>query len=213
MASKKKTNLHNRWLLVIGVFLILFLVAYHALPTKTLAPSNQTNSVTANWKTYTNSDYGFSFKYPSNLFFFDCSSTAIAPKGAYLRVVADDSKNDCNTPVGQSQNSIFMDTENGFVESQNVGKLKEKDEETLKIDGKIYSLITGNYEQRGGEGETIPSHPIKSIEYVLIPLKNTNLLVEYQRTSQTTNTSTFYRPQKDISSTFKQVLSTFKFTK
>lgn len=75
MASKKKDSNRNRWLLIFAVFIVLFLVAYHLLPTKTLAPTtaNQTTtSETANWKTHEFNNYAF--RYPDGYHVEDSTS-------------------------------------------------------------------------------------------------------------------------------------------
>lgn len=175
--------------------------------TQISAPSPTTNP-TANWQTYTGE--GFNFKYPTSLFLFDCSST-FTPKGVFVHLVTDKTI-DCNEPLTSSQNIVIINEIKDFNEAQNVGKLNERDEETVNIDGKTYTMVTGSKEISGAEGEKISSSPIEEIKYVLVPYKNTNLLIGYYRISQVANANTRFAVQKDLSEDFKHLLSTLRFT-
>ena len=78
MKSNQKGSATIILLVVLVVVLVMVLVYFAFLkkpgevvisptPTATITPKDET----ANWKTYTNTQYGFSFKYPGNVFAYD----------------------------------------------------------------------------------------------------------------------------------------------
>lgn len=192
--KNSKTNLKSKWLFIVGAFVVLFVIFYAALPKQTLAPNQTTQTAiptpgpaTADWKTYSNTTYNFSIKYPSDWTASEVLSGPVAPAVSFrnnqpfsgeITLYIEDNPQKLSSEEFVEKEAF----KNDLPEWENI----EKPHEIIQVDGRNavwFDLITG------GSGDF---QPVVYLTY---------------------GDKVFYfqgRVEKDI---FNQILSTFKFTK
>lgn len=158
--------------------------------TPSLSPSNSAGQIsTANWKTYTNKKYGFSFEYPSDWTILTTPLLSITSP---------------NKPTPYNINVFIYDNPNQL-------SLKELEQQSLNDPNNLSGRGLGVYSNSAQEikntngvigyyATDIPCEPIECELYIL-PNKDKVFVLR--------NISTTPQNVKDI---FKQVFSTFKFT-
>ncbi len=182
--------------------------------TPTATPESTNSAETTNWKTYTNTDYGFSFQYPSSLYLFDCSKDFYEVKPLYVHL-SDNAKDDCNTTYKAFLSSINVSVVKNFDKNKDypIVKLNNRTEKTMNIGGKSAIQIIGTYEEVGDQGEKLSSQPIRTINSTVISYKeNVSIKITYQRISSVKNNDQGFSVKPDTTGIFDQILSTFKFT-
>lgn len=220
MAKKKlkQINPRNKWIFIIGAFIVLFVIFFTTLPKSILAPT-QIATPPNNWKAYENKEFGFSFKYPQNWqvkkYCMPSSNTA-NPCTKYVLVQS--------YPYGEPGQTLPLDA-NGlmvrFFPYNNPEKLSTKDfiesPKGLNHDGdplmkwpieneKIGPNIFIKEITNKDDAAHTPSYYIQDSSntvYVIdgsITAKN----YEYEKIPPT--------EYKAYINTFNQILSTFKFT-
>lgn len=190
--------MRKKWLFIAGAFVVLFAIFYAALPKHTIAPTqtaNQTTTqtspapdpTTADWKTYTNTKFSYSFKYPanskvSNNFYMDCEINECT----YLKIVI---------PGDNKELLVQAINYPPYLENYRE-KLKE-----IKDKGKIVS-------ESGASTSTLG-------EFLNLPAIISDTQFQgTQRSIEFINDDTAYDLYYDINSPVKRsIVSTFKFTK
>ena len=157
-----------------------------ATPSSTITPSATTDE-TASWKTYTNSTYGFTFKYPANLSKSDASSYT-SNDGAY---VFDSSNPDTHIfSVEAEQSSLSLDAYVAKAEADAVFS----DKNALTIAGQsAYEGIDSGL-----------------INWYGVLVKKGNYI--YHVALDASSPNTLAKAKSSLTATQKTILSTFQFT-
>jgi len=207
----QKPNTISPWLLIALIVVILAGVGFFgwiywqkktANPAPTIpAPVSTTSSSvvsTADWKTYTNDQYGFSFKYPTGWIV-----NTKDPKGITLnspQSVADKTK--C-TDAGESPyckddlTVFYFDTINGLTNNSNISNLDDFIAKTSVLDGSKKITIGGYPAYEGIKGDI-------SAYYVIYIEKDSHIYEIFFGKRST---------KAELTSIETQILSTFQFTK
>lgn len=173
--------------------------------TSTVASATTTADPTASWKTYTNSAYGYSYKYPTDLTIIDWTSA--------IKKGAEEANKDLLSVVGIGKNSNFTDYEfSSTVTNDSLDRRKllacyelvsDKTETPINFAGLTAYKITC---KAGGPSDMAPDVKTKGGEQVVrIIFQKGNYVYElgYDQSDLS----------KDTSQTFNQIASTFQFTK
>ncbi len=167
-------------------------VAQEVAPTFTPRPS-ATADPTADWKTYTNTQYGFEVKYPLDWFHVDCFSSYVG--FSYLQSKLP------NCETGGDQPHVNIKIIQGGSMGKSIsyaeGLIKDYSKTEIKISGNVtaikYTGVTNSVEGPG------PRNGTEIIE-TLFSYNNNIYQVYY-----------YGLDGKDYSQIFDQILSTFKF--
>ena len=169
----------------------------------------------SNWKTYQNEEFGFEVKYPSILYFFDCSEF-FYPHSLYI-CLTPYIKDNCNAPWKAKASVISISTVKDFNKDNIINFLdKNIKEENIIIGNKSAIQISGEREVMGDEGERIfsPSHPVREMIYTIIPFENNiSIKIAYSRIISVNNDVSGFYVGEDLSEIYKKLLSIFKFVK
>lgn len=170
-------------------------------PTPSPQPTNQLSPAsdeTANWKTYTNSKYGFSFKYPSDLVVSEPGSIRLTNEVPMSQVASDKYINIL----------IFVHSIDPQIDLK---KWVEKDTTRNRPDGTVGSIVVGtieNYKSSSLQGFTYHGGAEVNIKHVVIQKKDN--IIDFTLDCYQTGCS--YKDNPDAERIFNQILSTFKFT-
>lgn len=154
----------------------------------TTATTPTTTDETAGWKTYTNTTYGFSFKYPSNLTKTDASSYT-ANDGAYIDDSSSPDKHIFSVEAEQS--SLSLDAYIAKAETDAV------------FNGKTALTIAGQTAYEGIDSGLINQYGIL--------VKKGNYI--FHIVLDASDPDTLVKAKSSLSATQKTILSTFQFTK
>ncbi len=165
------------------------------LPSPINQPPTPTPDPTVNWKTYTNTENGFSFPYPKNWIISDCMGDNKKCEGA---------NNIVEVRPPNSQQTNLLD---GF---------------SVEIFGTIYCPSTINSARNVWKWETFKESEYKVLENKGVLFEGssqfpdnrfyTRKLVLIENNNKCFNISSLYSNKLTDSETFDQILSTFKFT-
>lgn len=115
----------------------------------TVKSESETSDETANWKTYTNDKYGFSFKYPSSLFLTECAGKIGKEENTPLIVLLKEEKKSCESPDLFGYKSIDIEVSEGGGIPNPVDQYVQKREKGV-IDGADYVKIFYNKDTSEG---------------------------------------------------------------
>ena len=165
---------------------------------QTTQPSPSPSDETANWKTYTNTKYGFSFKYPSNLVVAEQDTIQLTNEASMPQVIPNKYIN-----ILIFVYSIDPQTSlRGWV---------EKDTIRNKPDGTTGSTVIGtidNYQSGDLQGFTYHGGAEVDVKHVLF--KKEGKIFDFTLDCYETGCS--YKDNPEAEAVFNQILSTFKFT-
>lgn len=159
----------------------------------TVATSTPTTDETADWKTYTNDTYGFSFKYPNTGWTLTEGATQTYPRA--IVTVKSDTENP--TKVWPGSGVHYFDQ-----------MIINKETETSVADWIRTRLATGTT-------DTSQTVTIKGAEYTeIVPGSDPNYLAELKINNNILYSIIFdwADSRTDITQTQEQILSTFQFT-
>jgi len=188
-----------------GGYLLLGKLGIHPKPStvtiKTTAPTPTPNP-TANWKTYTNTKYGFSFKYPSEL---NGLGSYTDPKGELVSLIQD-------SYGGQPKMEVYISTGSAATAAQTflnqiistkkgLENFNYTQISTEKLDNQTLYFYSEDFDF-SSNGLPPPGQPMNTLA-----ASNTISNVFY-------NIRYHYLPkeQKSEQDLFNKILSTFKFT-
>jgi len=174
-------------------------------PNCEFAACPQVSDETSNWKTYTNKEYGFEFKYP-NVF---VQNTFNTPKGDVTPLTAEsfhiNKANIVTVNVYQLNKYKLIDNSGGFIfiyDSTNKKWVHDKTKEVSEFaPQKIESLVEA-YLYKSGDSKC-------NSESLLIPKNNSGYLIEIINTKCMDDEGNQLEGYYEL--TTDQMLSTFKF--
>ena len=220
-------NQRGNFLLIIGVIVLILVIGaggYFLYQKQTSKPTNSsqisppttspTLDETANWKTYTNAKYGYSFKYPPKL-----TSIELSPdKGEMVVSIAGKSE-------GSSDEGYYTGLFNisSFIPGDTLYDSDEIAKELLALKvGDQYQpadRLIGNLTSTYPTYKRLSGMTISGVQAKVFETKSTDggLLKKFYVSNKDTNyliVSDFYSTQSEYypQELYDQILSTFKFT-
>ncbi|MBD3195429.1 MAG: hypothetical protein GF317_10260 [Candidatus Lokiarchaeota archaeon] len=170
---------------------------------------------TSTWQTYTNEEYGFSFEYPNNLVFEDCSAKN-PKKGAFDELILTLGKvGSCTFPGFEPRIYIMKTNEDHAFYAKAVEKYSmDFKVEEININGNEVTKTKRIFEIKGGEGESVKGRPKMLQERIYIPFeKDEYLIFGYNEIfeMEPEGVEAGFEIQEDLSKEYMGVVNSFKF--
>ena len=151
----------------------------------------------ANWKTYTNSQYGFSIQHPSDLVVSEQGAIRLTNETSMPKVIPDKYINIL----------IFVRTSDPQI---NLREWIEKDTTRNKPDGTMGSVVVGAIEDyQSGDLKGFIYHGGAEVDIKHVLFQKEDQIFDFTLNCYETGCS--YKDNPTAESTFNQILSTFKF--
>lgn len=151
---------------------------------------------TIDWKEYSSTNFGISFKYPSDYIFMDRTSSS--EKSILLG-----DKNFPNPDIAPSYHApITISKYDENLLNDQVSALSNVKKNTLTVDGQNANVVEGNYQNYPAPG--IPAD--KHMRIITVPSKNITILSQDSYAGAESDWN-------EITSVISKLLTTIKFTK
>jgi hypothetical protein len=177
---------------------------------QTIAPNDVIAQGNDEWKKYQNGNYKFNIKFPASWFLYNCLNDfwGVEPK---LNVHISNNKiDDCNTPGGRI--NIIISKDKDFYKYKSYDHYVEKE---IVVGNIKANRITGYYEKKGDEGETLRPRPLINVALTIIPYEDKYIILSYSELykfiGDTSKGTSGFRIEENFESVYNDIVSSFEF--